>query len=213
VSKDEEGDQKDNALRALSDPALTALREKLAEAGCVFDFAVYRLENGIDPSPALHRCALELLFADIRERWLVNHQEVIKKFPQYSASNSFQLDYDCSAAIPEVLPAEKVQSLFEDMTYSAGAPCLFLRFSDPPYGFRKDADAKGLFDQWCQILGLIPDHLPEVIDWVGDPDLEPSRSEWSNYFEAGKEWWGIWCLTIWNPVTRTLGVLAASATD
>lgn len=213
MSKDEGGGQKDKALQALSGPALTALREKLAEAGCVFDFAVYTLEKGIDPSAALHRCALELLFADVREQWLVNHQEAIKKFPQFSASNFHQLDYDCAAASPEILPVEKVRDLFSCAAHPAGASCLFLSFSDPPYGFMKDADAKALFDQWCQILGLIPDHLPEVIDWVGDPDLEPSRSEWSNYFEAGKEWWGIWCLTIWNPVTRTLGVLAASATD
>jgi len=213
VSKDEGGGQKDNALRALSGPALRALREKLAGAGCVFDFAVYTLEKGIDPSAALYRCALELLFADVRERWLVHHQEAIKKYPQFSTANFFQLDYDCTAAIAEVLPAEKLQGLFSCTPDPAGAPCLFLSFSYPPYGFTKDADATALFREWCQVLGLIPGDLPEVIDWVGDPALEPSRSEWSNYFEAGKEWWGIWCLTVWNPVTRTLGVLAASATD
>jgi hypothetical protein len=207
-----QGIKRTTPLRALSGPDLTALREELAAAGCVFDFAVYTLENGIEPSPAVHRYALELLFADIREQWLSNHQEIIKKHPGVRASSFFQLEYDCSAAIAEVLPAKQVQNLFVQAADAAG-PCLFSRFSDPPYGFRKDADAKGLLDQWCQILGLIPGHFPEVIDWVGDPELEPSRSEWSNYFEAGKEWWGIWCLTVWNPVTRTLSVLAASATD
>jgi hypothetical protein len=213
VLKAEGGDSKGNALLALSGPALTALREKLAAAGCVFDFSVYTLENGIESSPSVHRYALELLFADIRERWWANYQEIIQKHPETRASDFFKLDYDCGAAIAEVLPAEKMQSLLAHTPHPDGAPCLFLSFCDPPYGFMKDADAKDLFDQWCQVLGLIPGHLPEVIDWAGNPDLEPSRSEWSSYFEAGKEWWGIWCLTVWNPVTRTLGVLAASTTD
>ena len=213
MSKGEGGELKDNALRALSGPALTALRKKLAEAGCVFDFAVYALEKDIDPSPAVHRYALELLFAEIREQWLLNHQEAIKKWPQSRELSPFQFNYDCAAAIPELLSAEKVQRLLAHTLHPAGEPCLFLSFSDPPYGLKKDADAKVLFDQWCQILGLVSDDLPEVIDWVGDFDLEPSRSEWSNYFEEGKGWWGIWCLTVWNPVTRTLGVLAASTSD
>ena len=213
MSKDEGGDRKDNALQALSGSALTALREKLAEAGCVFDFSVYTLEKGVDPSPALHRYALGLLFTGLREQYSARNQEAIKRWPQFSVSDCFDLYYDCAAAIPEILPAEKVQDLLSCTAHPGGAPCLFSSFSDPPYGFRKDADAKALFDQWCQILGLIPGHFPEVSDWVGDPDLEPSRREWSNYFEARKEGWGIWCLTVWNPVTRTLGVLAASTSD
>ena len=52
-----------------------------------------------------------------------------------------------------------------------------------------------------------------VLDWVGDVDAHPERSDWSNYFDAGKEWWGIWCTTIWNPSTRTLAAIAASSTD
>lgn len=204
---------KGNVLQALPGPALKALREKLAEAGCVFDFAVYVLENGVEPSTAVHRCALELLFSDIHEQLLVYHRETVKKWPGLRDVGFFQLNYDCAAAIPEILSAEKLSDLFSCSPHPDGAPCLFSSFSDPPHRHMKDTDAKDLFDRWCQVLGLIPGHLPEVIDWVGNPELEPSRSEWSNYFEAGKEWWGIWCLTVWNPATRTLGVLAASTTD
>lgn len=213
MSKAEGGDRKDSALRALSCPGLIDLRKKLDGAGCVFDFSVYTLQEGLDPSPAVHRYALELFFAAMREQQLVNHRDAVKKWPRFRELSFFQLDYDCAAALAEVLSVEEIQGLFAYASNPAGAPCLFLSFSDPPYGRMENTDAKGLFDQWCQVLGLIPGNFPEVVDWVGNPDLEPSRSEWSNYFEAGKEWWGIWCLTIWNPVTRTLSVLAASATD
>jgi hypothetical protein len=52
-----------------------------------------------------------------------------------------------------------------------------------------------------------------VRDWVGDPQREPGRSAWSPYFDDGKEWWGIWCLTVWNPRRRTLSAMMASQTD
>ncbi|WP_167659284.1 hypothetical protein [Pseudomonas fluorescens] len=34
-----------------------------------------------------------------------------------------------------------------------------------------------------------------------------------DYFDDGPEWWGVWCLSIWNPKRGTLAVLAASTTD
>ena len=39
------------------------------------------------------------------------------------------------------------------------------------------------------------------------------RCDWSNYFDDGLDWWGVWCLTIHNPQRQTLSALAASATD
>ena len=45
------------------------------------------------------------------------------------------------------------------------------------------------------------------------PEREPERSTWSAYFEDGKEWWGIWCFTVWNPRRGTLAAVMASTTD
>jgi hypothetical protein len=67
--------------------------------------------------------------------------------------------------------------------------------------------------EFCAAVGLLPNHDIEVLDWVGDPLMEPERSNWSKYFEDGKEWWGIWCLTVWNPRRQTLAALIASSTD
>ena len=213
MSKGEGGDQGAHALRVSIDPTLLAFRQKLTQVGCVFDFSVYSLEKDIDSSPALHRHALELFFTEMRERLLEEHREIIEKCPELRGTNFFHLDFDCAAASPKVLSVEQLRHLLSCTSHSTAKPCLFSSFSEPPHGLATNVDAKDLFNQWCRILGLLPVDLPEVIDWVGDFDLEPSRSEWSNYFEAGKEWWGIWCLTVWNPVTRTLGVLAASTTD
>ena len=87
---------------------------------------------------------------------------------------------------------------------------LFQAFDDPPYGARCEP---GLFADFCRTVGLLPHQGIEVLDWVGNPETEPERSEWSDCFDDGKEWWGIWCLTVWNPQQRTLAALVASATD
>ena len=88
-------------------------------------------------------------------------------------------------------------------------------FGDPPYrlAVADEAERAQLFPRFCACTGLLPGEDIAVLDWVGDPEREPERSTWSGYFDDGKEWWGIWCLTVWNPRHRTLAAIAASQTD
>ncbi|MOA62241.1 hypothetical protein D3C78_1875990 [compost metagenome] len=51
------------------------------------------------------------------------------------------------------------------------------------------------------------------LNWTASDEYDPAREPWSDYFDDGLEWWGVWCLSIWNPKRRTLAVLAASTTD
>ncbi len=90
-----------------------------------------------------------------------------------------------------------------------------MSFDDPPYGLRlKGTEAhRTLFPWFCRLTGLLPDQDIQVLDWVGYPDRDPACSDWSPYFDDGKEWSGIWCFTVWNPRSRTLAAIAASATD
>lgn len=44
----------------------------------------------------------------------------------------------------------------------------------------------------------------EIYDWTTD---------WSDYFEAGKEWWGTMCYSIYDKKMNRFVVLMASATD
>lgn len=39
------------------------------------------------------------------------------------------------------------------------------------------------------------------------------RTDWSNYFDAGKEWWGTFYWTVFNKKNNTIMVLGASETD
>ena len=112
----------------------------------------------------------------------------------------------------ELLALQGMPAEVRDTTLLVLPHCLqdFLDFND----FL--GEAEDLLD----VLGLDPEQQPQVINWVGNleldcqaPDMGPHLLPWSDYFDEGLEWWGVWCLTVWNPVRRTLSVLAASATD
>ena len=67
-------------------------------------------------------------------------------------------------------------------------------FDCTPDDFRRVNDA--LFPQGTAEL--------EVLEWTTD---------WSNYFDAGREWWGTACWSVYDRRLDRFAVLFASATD
>ncbi|MDG5976154.1 hypothetical protein H010_12889 [Hydrogenophaga taeniospiralis CCUG 15921] len=148
--------------------------------------------------------ALDALFREVQElnpgfRLLVDVKQA-----QPTRWNSDQVT-DPRKCLPRMYA-----SMTKAVSFVTDFEWLFQAFDDPPYPAQCET---GLFADFCEVAGLWPSRDVEVFDWVGNPDTEPGRSTWSNYFDAGKEWWGIWCLTVWNPRKRTLSALAASSTD
>lgn len=191
-------------LQPMENQRTTALRDRLEQAGCVFDFRVLTLDPTATPGEAEHRLALQMLFESIQERARKWQADVIARHPQYATHKWVDLTPDLARARPQVLGIEEVRELARD----DGPLCR--AFRDPPYGTQLQfAD----FREWLQALRLYPDETLQVLDWVGDGDAEPHHSNWSSYFDDGKEWWGICCLTLYNPRRQTLSALAASATD
>ena len=98
---------------------------------------------------------------------------------------------------------------------------LYRAFNEPPYGLGSlpEADRRALWADFCEQTGLLPEAGISVRDWVRHNSYnhngraQYSRHPLSNYFDAGLEWWGIWCLTIHHPRRQTIAALAASATD
>ena len=98
---------------------------------------------------------------------------------------------------------------------------LYRAFNEPPYGLGSlpEANRRVLWADFCEQTGLLPEANISVRDWVRHNSYnhngraQYSRHPLSNYFDAGLEWWGIWCLTIHHPRRQTVAALAASATD
>ena len=191
-------------LESLEDRDYQALRQRLAAAGSVFDFKLYRMLGHTALGEETHRQVLAGLFDEIATELRKHRAKVIAEHPEYASYEWPELVVDLPAARPVKLGHDKVVELTE-----AGGP-LEQAFLVPPYSTTlKAAD----FRDWLSTLGLLADEEVEVFDWVGNPDEEPERSNWSNYFDAGKEWWGIWCMTVYNARRGTVCALAASTSD
>lgn len=208
-------------LTRMEDEHCRALRQQLKEVYCVFDFVVLAVEPEAEVDQALHRQGLQHLYlqlmAERRERW-----ETLRQDPRYADVGLTSMRWEQERAVPEALSQEQVRQLVcENLEQQDLA--LYRAFRQPPYGlhFPGGAEqARQVYGQWLDVLGLDPEQQPLVINWVGNleldcqaPDMGPHLQPWSDYFDEGLEWWGVWCLTVWNPVRRTLSVLAASATD
>ncbi|MEM7332416.1 MAG: hypothetical protein AAF490_10005 [Chloroflexota bacterium] len=74
----------------------------------------------------------------------------------------------------------------------------------PPYSLSGWEDFDQLFEEINFLLfGIEPER------WI----IYQWSTNWSNYFEAGHEWWGAFYWTVYSPETNFLTVIGASATD
>lgn len=193
----------------------------MLDAGCVFEFVVGCVPEETLIEDGWHRAALKHLFDHVETGRSAWRSKAIEAGASIAITGLSSIEYDFDRAIPKrwniaglkevlTLPPEHRVWYGRDLQGVTPPEWLFQSFHDPPYSARCQS---GLFVEFCDAIGLLPDFDVVVLDWVGSPDAEPERSAWSTYFDEGKEWWGIWCLTIWNPGRRTLSALAASATD
>lgn len=211
------------ALKIVDQERTESLRERMDAAGCVFEFVVVSPEENSLIDEAMHRLALNALYEQIMASQLDWHRKLIRRLPcgDYpEPSMTWALD----RAIATPLRRAEVRNLTLTEDYQRGPLALYSYFREPPYLTQfegGEVEAKALFREWLELLGLEDRDDVVALNWVRglnsgllDHNSIASRCEpWSDYFDSGLERWGIWCLTFWNPRRRTLGALAASATD
>lgn len=211
-------------LKVVEKESTASLRERMDSAGCVFKFVVLSPESEIEADESMHRHALielhELLMTEAME-W---HENLIKD-PKYGDYPKPLISWDLESAIATPLSLDEVRYLTStDRTDIFERLALYACFVNPPYRaqFKNgETEAQSVFLKWCELLGLNEIDDVSVVSWVeglntglhGYDDTISSVEPWSNYFDAGLEWWGVWCLTIWNPKRRTISALIASTTD
>jgi hypothetical protein len=85
-------------------------------------------------------------------------------------------------------------------------------FCLPPYGLMSRSEERGwhalsqsdfgeLFESVVNEVLRNPDNASEIWSW---------STEWSTYFDAGREWWGTGCWTLETADNRIVAVLASS---
>lgn len=100
----------------------------------------------------------------------------------------------------------KVKALSKNGSFSLPMTDGYLwAFCEPPYSLQLAPDeAQRIFD-------TINAHL--FTGFTDDLEIRRWSDDWSNYFEAGLEWWGAFWWTIHNRTKRQVVVIAASTTD
>ncbi|TWC25023.1 hypothetical protein FBY06_13059 [Pseudomonas sp. SJZ085] len=210
-------------LKVIEQQASASLRQRMEEAGCAFEFIVLAPEADEMITVAHHRQAVDQLFLAIRQLWLERHRQMILD-PRYADAAPPEMNWDLDKARAKPLDRREIGQLMRTDREVHNPPpfALYEAFCEPPYGTRfGDGHLQALFREWLGLLGLEADVEVEVLNWVDHFNLDwlasdkpdPARDPWSDYFDDGLEWWGVWCLSIWNPQRRTLSVLTASTTD
>jgi hypothetical protein len=205
---------------------IAALQAAFNKAGCVFEFAVFRVTDIFENQTALHKEVLDRLGIQVNEKAALAYDRLITKHPRYKVKPFVGCKFETELATPIAVKPELVHALLELKPWEVGKHfygAFFQSFRKPPYGTKwDDAQATEVFQLWTEMIGLAPSDKPQILDWVADPykapvkgfyPEEPERCAWSNYFQDGLEWWGVWCFTILNPRKQTMAALVASATD
>lgn len=196
---------------------------------CILDFDEAHHDFGISPQIAVEGMKI---FA---QRYL---ERLIAMNPGRDVSKYFQIKIDENVA-PKSEKIDYKDFLgegfdFENNTvslfhYSEGAKssCIFDGFVhallDPPYSIRllpretKLSVESGLEEQkrMTEFLFEFLDKLLQIKDFADFTNYEiySWSDDWSNYFNAGKEWWGTFYWTFLNRQNRTVTIIAASQTD
>lgn len=210
-------------MKAFESERRDLLIDRMEEAGCVFNFIVFELDSDVVVNEHIHRQALVGLHEQLmKEAWDL-HNDLVKN-PEYENLSEPAISWELEKAVATPLNHDELHNLVLTDDYERGRLALYGFFREPPYGTRfkgGEKEAQKLFHEWKNAIGLEENIGVVAIDWVNginttwvdSKDAIPGRESWSNYFDYGLEWWGIWCMTIWNPERRTISALIASATD
>lgn len=111
---------------------------------------------------------------------------------------------------PKLLSLEKLQVMSSGspgVEVGAGGQFAYA-YLNPPYGLSASpAKIQKAFDDIREAI-LPASHSAIILDWTS-----PSLDEVSDYFKAGKEWWGVFLFSIYIPDLKKLTIIAGSATD
>ena len=219
----------------------TALRQQLQEIGCVLDFSVFALDGEDGAAAATHRqAALQTL--QVLQRDIDAHYDRVLDLSHYAARQRgeyFHMSIDAAALgegewldTAEFLgplcdPARGALLLrgeenpnrddlfwFGDAEFGvnrvrapelSGDGGLAYAYLYPPYYLHADnATRNGLF------FGLLDQLLGGK---RGDYVIYRWSAASSNYFDAGREWWGTYFWTVHPRGTRRIVGITGSATD
>jgi hypothetical protein len=164
-----------------------------------------------------HREAVLFSMLKIIERYLVEHRASEERWTEDIAEDFFPWSLDFAKAqahridpgeflfVPKIIRKIKGGSTIYDRNdpdVDAGEQIPYwYAFLEPPHGFDAAPDD---FERVNDALFPKGTDALEVYEWTTD---------WSNYFDDGREWWGTACWSVYDGYLDRFAVLFASTTD
>lgn len=215
------------------------LLQRFSEAGGVVDFVIFDCEEDTSNCET-HRKAIVLALKELQQR-CVEDAEQFSREEQIPISNFFKITIDEDAA-SSLVPVQITWEKFIGLRYDFERDGLIVRgkgdfwnsffyYTDPPkraniipdsniddgigtglaYAFSSPPHGTGLSAE--EAGTLFANFLNDIICGSFQSIIYEWPTNWSNYFEAGEEWWGSFLWSLSNPNGNQIVVMAASTTD
>jgi hypothetical protein len=183
------------------EPELFSLLSRYDAAGGIIDYVFLEAEE-VESSYACHRAAALAGMAEIDRR--LERRAVSRASDEFPIEMFFRLRWDEAklkggpVGFTEFWGTDEERSIPEVDGYKTA-------FFNPPHSMSGSAAEKQeLFNGINRyVLGDDPESA-EILSWSTD---------WSNYFEAGNEWWGAFFWTVRPFGSKRIAVVGASSTD
>lgn len=208
-----------------------AAKSRLDKLRVELKMVSFALEGPIDDIFVLSQYAavegMNIFAQRLDNDWDARKDEIMEKFPKFNFDKRFRIE------IYNQKPTGKTISFrefvgFDDYQIQSVNVANYTNYRlayallEPPYGTGLPINAKHGSDEYLAettkeytalyrlFLGdfMLFSHYQKedfiIYSWADD---------WSNFFDAGKEWWGTYYWTVYNKRNNTIIVLGGSATD
>ena len=191
-------------------PELARLLREFGACGGVLDYVFLRCRATGRPEE-LHRSVAVAGMAAIDrrlERYAISHATA-----QYPINIFYRATWDAARLVGEQVPFEMFWGNDDAAAKPTGRNSWSIpnvdgyktAFFQPPYPLRgTEQEHEQLFAHIGFLLFGPDPRACEIFSWGTD---------WSNYFDAGKEWWGAFFWTLRQPEADVFTVIGASTTD
>lgn len=216
-------------------PTQTALLEKYEQAGVVVDTAVLQLRAVGKDQYQMSKIAAISGMQVFAERYRLDFQQYNpgKDIADYF---SIQIDPDAEPSGQHISFEEFLGPGFDlranqlklfsynpqsRILYHAVTDGFVKALLDPPHSIGESgdpADPEYLRRLTQQLTQMLRDYLREILHLENFRETDHLviyqwSDDWSNYFDAGQEWWGTFFWTVYDTQRQTVTVIGASSTD
>jgi hypothetical protein len=181
-----------------------SLRTRLDNLGSSIEFLIMDIATHVPVDETLHRRVFSALYDRImadQRKW---HEKIAQALHP-AAYPELIVHWDVGSESGHALSPNVVHGLLQTQCMPNTSPSLYEEFCHSLYlGEQRTEGAKiqSLFSDWVDGLGIRDQSSVVVFNWTTRTDA----------FRRGSPLLGRRCLTIWNPVRRTLAALAICST-